>query len=106
MMTLLFGLGGKSLVNAIISLSTFRKWQLVLDVDENQVFSKLLDTVFDLSFQHAASGLPANIIFSKKDCIRLIRPNSYGNTLVTQLATTTVAYVLIEESDNIVVLDL
>ena len=59
-----------------------------------------------MSFQHAASGLPANITFSKHDFIRPIRPNPSGNALVTRLATTTTASVIVKESDDTVVLDL
>ena len=104
-MSLSFGQGETILVNAIIGLRILREWQLVLDVSESQVFSKVLDTNFDLSFQHASSGLPADITFSKDDFIYPICPNSSGNTLVTQLATTTATSVIIKESDDTVVLD-
>ena len=47
-----------------------------------------MDTVFDLSFEHAAKGLPASVQFSREDFVRLIRPNPLGQALFTQLQPT------------------
>ena len=106
MMTLSFGLGEDILVNAIIGLPTFREWQLVLDISENRVFSKMLNLSFDLSFQHAATGLPDNINFTKDDFVRPIRPNPSGQALVTQLAAASTTTVGITQTDDYVILDL
>ena len=106
MMTLSFGLGEDILVNAIIGLPTFREWQLVLDISENRVFSKMLNLSFDLSFQHAATGLLDSINFTKDDFVRPIRPNPSGQALVTQLAAASTTTVCITQTDDYVILDL
>ena len=62
-MTLSFGLGLVIKVNAIVGLPTFCKWKLILDLDANQVISKLLCIYFDLCFQHAVTGLLAGVTF-------------------------------------------
>ena len=80
-MTLAFGLGKAITVNEIIGLPTIREWKQVLDVDTNRVTLKLLD----LSFQHAASEIPQVITFTKNCFVQTVRPNSSGQTLVTQL---------------------
>ena len=63
MITLSFGLAEAISVNSIIGLLTFCEWKIVLDVDDNKLASKALNQYFDLSFQHAASGLPPGAIF-------------------------------------------
>ena len=79
MMTLSFGLGEQILVNAIIGLPTFREWQ------------KLLDTFFDISYQHAVSGLPSDVIFAKEAIVHPMIPNPSGQALVTQLTINNVS---------------
>ena len=62
--TLSFGLGLGIKVNAIVGLPTFREWRLILDLDSNQVTSKLLGLIFDLTFNHAATGFPEGVTFN------------------------------------------
>ena len=68
MITLSFGLGEAISINTIIGLSTFRGWKIVY-VDDNKAAPKSLNQYIDLSFQHAASGLPPGAIFQKEDFI-------------------------------------
>ena len=104
MLTLSFGLGEYILVNAIIGLPTFKEWQLVLDVSSSQVYSKLMDTVFDLSFEHAAKGLPASVQFVKEDFVRPTRLNPLGQALVTQLQPTLPApSMLLHDEEQLVI---
>ena len=70
------------------------------------MFSKILNLAFDLSFQHAATGLPDTINFTTDDFVRPIRTNPSGQVLVTQLAATSTTRVCITQTDDSVVLDL
>ena len=83
MMILSFGLGECILVNVIISLPIFQKWQLGHDISESQVLSKVHDTVFYLPFQLTTSGLLEHVKFKEENFGRPVRPNSYGRLLIT-----------------------
>ena len=92
MITLSSGLGERIVVNAIISLPTFREWQ------------KLLDTVFDISYQHAVSCLPSDVIFAKEALVHPMIPNTPGQALVTQLTINNVSTeVLVQLDDRLVI---
>ena len=65
MITISLGLGEDIYINVIIGLPTFYKWKIMFDVDDDKADSKSLNQYFDLSFKHAASGLPPGVIFQK-----------------------------------------
>ena len=77
-MTISFGLGEAITVNTILGLPTFCDLKLVLDIDDSCVTSKVLGIYFDLCFQHAATGFPTGVTFSKKDFVRPPRQTTTG----------------------------
>ena len=99
-MTLSVGLGDDISANAIIGLPIFREWNIVLDVDDKKAASKTLNQYFDLLFQHAASSLPANIIFKKEDFVQPPRHNPIGTALVTQLAVSIVKTIIVTSHND------
>ena len=104
MMTLSFSLGDSISVNAIISLPTFKEWQLVLDVSTGHVQSKVLNTVFYLSFQHSASNLPPHLEFTKEYFIFPVCPNPSSQFCIQQLANVSAPNTVIATSnDNVVI---
>ena len=68
--------------------------------------AKLLDTVFDISYQHAVSGLPSDVIFAKEACVYLLIPNPSGQALVTQLTTNDVSTEVLVQSDDRLVINM
>ena len=58
-------------VNNIIGFLTFKTWKLILDLEANRATSKTLGVYFNLCFEHAAKGLPKDVIF---DSINFVRP--------------------------------
>ena len=76
MMRISFGIGEAIKVNTIPGLPTFRTLKLVLYIDASRVTSKFLGIFFDLCFQHAATGFPEGVSFSKKYCLRFDKENS------------------------------
>ena len=89
MVLLSFGLGETISVNAIIGLPTLRSWKMVLDIDEYQANSKTLNQYFELSYQHAATGLSSGITVSCNNVICPSRSNKIGRTIATNLVTIT-----------------
>ena len=87
-MLLSFGLWKVIRVNAIIGLPTFRKWKLVLDIDDGQVTSKSVGAYFDWCFQYAASGFPEGVSFDKRDFTRPTYQNHTSLALFHLCATT------------------
>ena len=106
MITLAFGLGEDISVIAIIGLPTFKLWKIVLDVDDNKATSKTLGRYFDLSYQHAASGLPPGVAFEKTDFIIPPWPNPIGQSLAIQLLVTKINPVVVTSDEDNVVLKL
>ena len=106
MMLLSFGLGEAISVNAIIGLPTLRSWKMILDVGENKATSKTLNRYFELSYQHADTGLPSSISFSKNDVIRPHRPNKIDNSTASHLTTTTTKPIVLTSVENGVVFKL
>ena len=77
---------------------------MVLDIDKNQANSKTLNWYFELSYQHAAMGLPSGITFSHENFIRPSQPNNIGRAIAKNLLTTaTKLIVLMSVEDGIVV---
>ena len=103
MMTISFGLGEAIKVNAILGLPTFRDLKLVLDVDDSRVTSKVLGIYFDLCFQHAATGFPEGVTFSKKDFVRPPRKTTTGLSLLAHCATTNTTMVTPAIKDKAIV---
>ena len=106
MLTISFGLGDSISVNTIIGLPTFRAWELVLNLSSNRVSSKLLDVDFDLSYQHAATGLPSTVTFDTSDFIQPVRSTKIGTMLSTQVDSTNEPESSLTNNDNIVVLNI
>ena len=88
-------------MNAIIGLPTFRAWKLVLDLSADHVSSKLLDVDFDLSYQHAATGLPPTVTFDTSNFIQPIRSTTIGTMLSTQVDSTNKPELSLTKNDNI-----
>ena len=104
MVLLSFGLGEAISVNAILGLPTLRSWKMVLDIEKNQANSKTLNQYFELSYQHADTGLPSGITFSHENFICPSRPNNIGGAIAKNLLTTTTKpTVLTSMEDGIVV---
>jgi len=59
-----------------------------------------------LSYQHATSGLPSGITFTKEEFIRPPRPNQIGNAIATHLSAYTVNPIVLTSEENGVVLKL
>ena len=58
-------------------------------MDAKIVTSKVLDTYFDLSFQHAASGFPESVIWDKSDFKRPTRQTICSLSLLCVIASNT-----------------
>ena len=103
MVLLSFGLGEAISVNAIIGLLTLRSWKMVLDIDEYQANSKTLNQYFELSYQHAGTGLPSGITVSCNNVIRPSRSNKVGRAIATNLLTTTTKPIVLRSVEDGVV---
>ena len=77
-----FRVGALIRVNAIIRLPTFHEWKILLDIDNKQASSKVLNCYFDLCFQYAATGFPQGITFDPSTFVRLHRPTITGLSLL------------------------
>lgn len=97
MIALSFGLGDAISVNAIIGLPTFKEWKLVLDVAEKRANSTVLGCYFDLTFNHAANGLPTGVTFTKDDFFLPPRHTAVGSQLVALLEGTKPAPILVKK---------
>ena len=102
MATLSFGLGDNIPVNTIIGLPTLKQWKIVLNVDEGYATSKAFSLYFDLSFKHAATGLPPSVTFTSDQFVRPAHPNSVGMPLLTILACKPSQPVLLTNNQNII----
>ena len=63
-----------------------KTWKLILDLEANRATSKTLGVYFDLCFEHAAKGLPQDVIFNSINFVRPPRPNPTGFALLMQCA--------------------
>ena len=62
-----FGLGNSIAVNRLLGLPTLQKWQMVLDIHRERLFSKALGLSWPMEFTEAAKGLPPYTKFSSDD---------------------------------------
>ena len=106
MTTISFSLGEAIKVNAILGLPTFRDLKLMLDVDAYRVTSKVLGIYFDLCFQHAATGFPQGVTFSKEDFVRPPRKTTTGLSLLAHCAISNTTMVTSAIKDKTIVVNI
>jgi hypothetical protein len=86
---LCFGLGRGIAVNGLIGLPTLRAWKMVIDLDENRVYSKSMRLQWKMEFIDAARGLPSDVTFDPAQFVRPSAPTKEGSALATILKVPT-----------------
>ena len=76
-----FGLGHGIAVNGLIGLPTLRAWKMVIDLDDNKMYSKSMQLRWDMEFLDAARGLPSDVTFDPDQFVRPKAPTKEGSTL-------------------------
>jgi len=83
-----FGLGDSVAVNSLVGIPTIKRWQCLLDFEDNSMIARGLNTKFPFIFEATKHGLPPGVVFSPSDFVRPLQGSMQSVTaLLTNLGT-------------------
>ena len=80
-----FGLGEDIAANSLLGLPTLKRWKALIDLEDESLIARSIQTTFKMESKPSKPGLPANVTFYEKDFKRPPpTPDSRGIVALTQ----------------------